>query len=110
MTGSSIDTLIFDLGDVLFEWSASVATTMSPKVLRRVLNSVTWYEYEKGQFTEQDCYAAIAHELVLSVSDVTVGFQSLRQSLISRPYMFELIRELKHGRRVYAMSNMSAPD
>ncbi|KAE9405549.1 HAD-like protein [Gymnopus androsaceus JB14] len=104
------DTIIFDLGDVLFTWSASTKTSISPKVLREILQTTTWFKYEMGQISEEECYADVALEMGLSAVDVRRAFQSARESLTSRPCMVDLIRELKPGRKVYAMSNISMED
>jgi HAD superfamily hydrolase (TIGR01509 family) len=105
-----IDTLIFDIGDVLFTWSAETKTSISPKKLKEILNTVTWFEYEKGKLTEDECYATIAKQMNLDASEIARAFQGARDSLTSRQFMVDLIRELKPGRKVYAMSNISAPD
>lgn len=60
-----------------------------------------------GQISEEECYADVALEMGLSAVDVRRAFQSARESLTSRPCMVDLIRELKPGRKVYAMSNIS---
>ncbi|KAJ8086651.1 hypothetical protein PM082_005474 [Marasmius tenuissimus] len=105
-----IDTLIFDLGDVLFTWSADTKSTVSPKVLRKILESANWFEYEKGRLSEDDAYALTASEHGLQPQEVRAAFQAARDTLASRPFMVDLIRQLKPGRKVYAMSNISAPD
>lgn len=104
------DTLIFDIGDVLFTWSAETKTTISPKTLHKILQSATWFEFEKGKISEAESYATVAREFGIEAKEVKEAFQGARDSLTSRPFMVNLIRELKPGRRVYAMSNISAPD
>ncbi|KAF9078599.1 HAD-like domain-containing protein [Rhodocollybia butyracea] len=104
------DTIIFDLGDVLFTWSASTKTTISPKILRSILQTTTWFRYEKGEISEEQCYTTVALEMGISADDVRSAFQEARKSLTSRPFMVDLIRELKPGRRIYAMSNISTED
>ena len=104
------DTLIFDIGDVLFTWSAETRTTISPKTLHKILQTATWFEFEKGKISEAESYATVAREFGLEAKEVEEAFQGARDSLTSRLFMVNLIRELKPGRRVYAMSNISAPD
>ncbi|THU85197.1 HAD-like protein [Dendrothele bispora CBS 962.96] len=107
----TIDTLFFDLGDVLFTWSPSTQLpSVPPKTLRKILESATWFEYEKGNLSEDACYAAVATEFCVSPDHVREAFQAARDTLTSRPFMVDLIRQLKPGRKVYAMSNISAPD
>ncbi|WP_394830098.1 HAD-IA family hydrolase [Pendulispora rubella] len=104
------DTLIIDIGDVLFTWSAETKTAISPRTLRKILNTATWFEYEKGQRSEVDCYSTIGRELDLSPDDIAAALRGARDSLMARTEMVTLLRELKPGRRVYAMSNISEPD
>ncbi|KAF9063013.1 Haloacid dehalogenase-like hydrolase-domain-containing protein [Rhodocollybia butyracea] len=104
------DAIIFDLGDVLFAWSALTKTSISPQVLRSIIQSTTWFKYERGEISEEECYATVALEKCISVNDVRRAFQEARESLTSQPLMTDLIRELKPGRGIYAMSNISAED
>jgi len=105
-------TVIFDLGDVLFTWSPSTPKSPLPaKKVREILRSVHWFEYEKGNLTEERVYSLVAQEFDLAAADVKQAFQAARDSLQSNPQLLELIRELrKAGIAIYAMSNISAPD
>ncbi|KAJ3554785.1 hypothetical protein NM688_g2928 [Phlebia brevispora] len=104
-----VDTLIFDLGDVLFEWSVDTTTPIPPKQLHRMLGTATWFEYEKGNLTEEECHSAIAREFGFTSSDVDETVHAAVASLRIRPNVFNLIKELKSGHRVFAMTNMAAP-
>ena len=97
-------TVIFDLGDVLFTWAPSAPKSPLPaKLLRNILRSFHWFEYEKGSL--------VAHEFNVAPSNVEQAFQAARDSLKSNPKMLEVIRELREaGLAIYAMSNISAPD
>ena len=106
------ENIIFDLGDVLFTWSAVTNPPVPPKMLKRILRSVSWFEYEKGNVSEQEAYDAAAAEFDLRVEDVRRAFGEARASLRSNKRLVALIRELKaqRGVRVFAMSNISVPD
>ena len=112
MLKSRFSTVIFDLGDVLFTWSASTPQSpLPPKVTKGILRSAHWFEYEKGNLSEDQAYAAAAEEFGVQESDVKGGFIAARNSLQSDPTMLKLIREIEStGRTIYAMSNISAPD
>lgn len=107
-----IDNVIFDLGDVLFTWSASTGTSISPQTLHSILRSSTWFEYEKGNLTEDEVYSLAAKEFSLDVSEVSAAFHAARNTLRSDPSMVALLHELKESSdiRLFAMSNISAPD
>lgn len=106
--------IVFDIGDVLFQWSATTKTSISPKTLRSILNCPTWFDYERGRLAENDCYAAISQEFNVNPNEVRDAFSQARDSLQANHDFISLIRELKaqaNGRlRVYAMSNISLPD
>ena len=107
-----IDNVIFDLGDVLFTWSANTGTSISPKTLHNILRSATWFEYEKGNLGEEEAYSLVAAEFSLDPLEVGAAFRAARDSLHSDPSMVSLLRELKGNSdiRLFAMSNISAPD
>jgi len=106
------NTVIFDLGDVLFTWSPSTPKSpLPPNVLRNILRSFPWFEYEKGNLEESEVYSLVAQEFNVARADVENAFQAARDSLQSNLKMLEVIRELREaGLAIYAMSNISAPD
>lgn len=108
----SYSAVIFDLGDVLFTWSLPTQESLLPaKVLRRILHSVHWFEYEKGNLDEDQVYSLVAQEYNLSLTDVKCTFQVARETLKKNTVMLNIIRELKEaGLVIYAMSNISTPD
>jgi FMN phosphatase YigB (HAD superfamily) len=106
------DNVIFDIGDVLFTWSAETKTSISSSTLRKILRSATWFEYEKGNLDECECNALVAREFELDAGEVAAAFQGARDSLREDPDMISMLHELKRetGVRLFAMSNISAPD
>ena len=104
--------IIFDLGDVLFTWAPSTPESPLPeKVLRNILRSFHWFEYEKGNLEEHEIYSLVAQEFNVTPRDVENAFQVARDSLKSNQKMLEVIRELREaGLAIYAMSNISAPE
>ena len=107
-------TIIMDLGDVLFTWSAPTNTAISGGTLRRIISSTIWYEYECGLISEEVCYARVAEQFSLPPCEVAEVFSQARNSLQSNDAMIEVIRELKTASNqavcVYAMSNISKED
>lgn len=105
-------TLILDLGDVLFSWSAETKTSISSKTLKRILESPTWYEFEKGLVSQETCYSRVGKEFDIPVSEIAKAFQDARDSLTPNTQLITLIKELKARSllTVIAMSNISQPD
>lgn len=107
-------TIIFDLGDVLFNWSPQTKTTISPRILRSILSSPTWFDFERGRLAEDECHERIGQEFSLEPSEIKCAFGQARDSLVANDDLISLIRELKAqsggGLQVFAMSNISLPD
>ncbi|KAI1449975.1 Haloacid dehalogenase-like hydrolase-domain-containing protein [Annulohypoxylon stygium] len=104
--------IIFDLGDVLFTWSANTTTTIPPRKLREILSTSTWHSYERGEITRDVCYQLSAEQFSLSASEIAEAFVQARQSLQPDHAIVSFIRELKEDSsiQVYAMSNVGKED
>lgn len=114
MNYSKYSTLILDLGDVLFSWSASTKASISSKTLKLMLSSPPWLEYECGRITQEVCYHRLGERFSIRPSEVAEAFNQARDTLQSNDGMISLIHELKKSSdgalHVYAMSNISKPD
>ncbi|KAF7361854.1 Alpha-D-glucose-1-phosphate phosphatase YihX [Mycena venus] len=110
----SFNTIIFDIGDVLFSWSPHTKTSISPQTFRHILSSPTWFDYERGKLSEDDCYAKVGSEFSLPPEAIRQAFIEARASLQSNDDLIALVRELKEQSndtlRVFAMSNISLAD
>ncbi|KAJ7924857.1 Haloacid dehalogenase-like hydrolase-domain-containing protein [Mycena leptocephala] len=110
----NFNTLIFDIGDVLFSWSSNTKTSISSKTLRQILACPTWFDYERGKISQDDCYAKVGSEFSLPIEEIRQAFIEARESLQSNDDFISLIRELKEESnntlQVFAMSNISLPD
>lgn len=107
-----MDTVIFDLGDVLFEWSSLTAMPLlSEESIRTLFKSDIWSEYETARCTESEVHRRLSALLETSEPTITSALELMRESIRSSPQMFETVRLLKKsGIKVYAMSNISQPD
>jgi hypothetical protein len=76
-------TIIFDIGDVLF---TETKTSISTKTLRRMLLSPTWFDYERGKLSEDDCYARIEVEFAFQPEKIQCAFRQARDSLRARGF------------------------
>jgi FMN phosphatase YigB (HAD superfamily) len=108
-----ITSIVFDLGDVLFNWSCD-ATSIPKETLRDILTSDTWKEYECGRpKKEEECYSKISSERGVSKDAIADALTRARDSLTPDAGMFQLIKNLKathEGLKIFAMSNISTPD
>jgi len=106
--------LIFDLGDVLFSWSPVTSTSISPNVLKRFLSSTVWRAYECGMLSEDECYRQVGEKFSLDPAEVRQAILDARSSLVPDNAFIDFIRDLQAeaqgALRIFAMSNISAPD
>ena len=111
-TTGGFRTLILDLGDVLFTWSAQTTTTISPRLLKDIMSGPTWFDYERGRLSQAECYARVGQEFGVEPATVDEAFKQARESLRANDELLALVRELKArcGLRVFALSNISLPD
>ena len=108
------NTLIFDIGDVLYTWSPKTPTPISPRTLKTILSSPLWGQYECGKLSEAECYQRVSVEHAVDASDVARAFEHARDSLLPNTELLSFIESLKResggSLRVFAMSNISQPD
>ncbi|KAJ7579160.1 Haloacid dehalogenase-like hydrolase-domain-containing protein [Mycena floridula] len=111
-TIASFNTLILDLGDVLFSWSAETITSIAAQQLKAIISSCTWFEYERGLIGQDVCYERLGTEFSISPSEIEQAFQQARDSLRSNDDLIALVKELKNDShlKVFAMSNISTED
>ncbi|KAI0380164.1 HAD-like protein [Hypomontagnella monticulosa] len=104
--------IIFDLGDVLFTWSANTKTTIPPRKLRDIRSTPIWYNYERGEITRDVCYELSARQFSLPASEIAKAFVQARESLCSNDAIVSFLRELRRDPviEVYAMSNIGKED
>jgi HAD superfamily hydrolase (TIGR01509 family) len=104
--------VIFDLGDVLFTWSANTTTIIPARKLRDILTTPIWYSYERGEITRDACYELSARQFSLPLSEIAEAFAQARQSLQPNQTIVSFLRELRNDPviQVYAMSNVGKED
>ncbi|EJT99798.1 HAD-like protein [Dacryopinax primogenitus] len=104
------DTIIFDIGDVLFTWEPAPNRSIPGGTFKLILRSHAFYEYECGRLTEEEFYRSTADRLNVPYEDVQAAFHDARESLVPNPLMPPLIRQLKENHKILAGSNISKPD
>ncbi|KAF2867392.1 Haloacid dehalogenase-like hydrolase-domain-containing protein [Massariosphaeria phaeospora] len=107
-----IKAVIFDIGDVLFNWSPYTKTPISARTFHQILASPTWHAFECGHLTQDACYAQIGLDFSLAAEEVAEACAQARGSLQRDETLVAFIKELKgvEGVHVYAMSNMAKED
>ena len=110
---SKYSALIFDIGDVLFTWSAKTKTSISPKSLGMIIKSSIWDDFERNRISQETCYKQAGEKFGLAPEEIATAFQQATDSLRSDDRLISVIRDLKAASqgqlRVFAMSNISLP-
>ncbi|KAH9164229.1 Haloacid dehalogenase-like hydrolase-domain-containing protein, partial [Lactarius sanguifluus] len=106
--------LIFDLGDVLLTWSPVTKTSISPKMLKAMPSSTIWHDYERGNLSEDECYRLVGDKFSLDPEEFRRAILDARDSIRPDDAFVRFIRDLQAeaqgALRIFAMSNISAPD
>lgn len=92
----------------------SLLCSLSSKILKRILSSSIWFDYERGRITQQICYHRVEEEFSVDHKEFGQALDEAKDSLQSNDELISVIRELKAqsgGKlRVLAMSNISSLD
>jgi FMN phosphatase YigB (HAD superfamily) len=105
--------IVFDLGDVLFQWSSTTRTSLSSKALRALMTTDIWYDYECGRISQETCYSRLAERGQVRVEDVYEAMHQAKESLTADFELVDFIRQIKQSTphlRIFALSNVSLPD
>lgn len=106
-------TVILDIGDVLVSWSAPEAAKVSPKSLKRAMNTSSWFEFERGRISQDECYTQVGKLIGAAPEDVDATILEASTSLKVDKTMMDALTTLKstaHGKlKLCLMSNMAAP-
>jgi HAD superfamily hydrolase (TIGR01509 family) len=104
--------LIFDLGDVLFQWSRDTKTSVSPQLLKKMLSSPHWYDYECGRVSRAMCYERVALQFGIDPSQIDKAFAQARASLQPDAAIVTFLKNLRKRLpiKIYAMSNVANED
>lgn len=104
--------IIFDLGDVLFTWSANTKTTIPARKLKDILSTPVWHSYERGEITRDVCYEQSAQQFCIPASEIAEAFTQAHESLQPDDAIVSLLHELRKDPavQVYAMSNVGKED
>ncbi|KAF2680419.1 HAD-like protein [Lentithecium fluviatile CBS 122367] len=107
-------TLILDLGDVLFHWSARDLTALSPSTFHAVILTPAWGELECGRLTEDEALELIGQELSISPDTIREAFSQCRRTLRVDQETIAALKALKEemngNLKVYAMTNIARDD
>ncbi|KAJ3768470.1 HAD-like domain-containing protein [Lentinula raphanica] len=115
LQSTTISTIIFDIGDVLCTYTLQPISGESPfnkKLLKNIISSTVWEDYEKGLLSEEECYQRAADVFHTRAEDIRAWLNKARESLVFTPQMISILKGLKLQKqfRLVAMSNISHRD
>lgn len=107
--------LIFDLGDVIFNWSPKVGQSdLSIHLLKEVQSTEIWRQYICGLVQEVECYRQIASRFAITPTEVAEIFDKARQTISLNMDVYNFVKSLKKQypgiSHIYIMSNVSVVD
>lgn len=109
-----VSALILDLGDVLLNWATTTKTSISGKIIKAIVSSHIWMDFERGRISENACYERAAKHFGVPLDSLTEAFMHSRDTLQSNEAFVTFLKDIKkalHGSlKIYAMSNMSKED
>ncbi|OBZ71404.1 Alpha-D-glucose-1-phosphate phosphatase YihX [Grifola frondosa] len=100
--GCKYSTLIVDVSDVLVTWPPNLSPPIPLQVLKSCLDSKTWYDYECGLISKEDCLQLLGERFSLDVTSIDDVWHQVRGSLRPNREMVSLVAEI----RVQSGSNL----
>jgi epoxide hydrolase-like predicted phosphatase len=107
----TINTVIFDMGEVLFTWKPTIDTRVTFDNLRTITHCETWEQFERGKIDPDGCYQQLGAKIGFPGSEIAATFRQTTSCLKPDPRMTALLHELKSQNvAIYMMTNIPLPD
>lgn len=105
-------TIILDLGDVLFHWSAKAVTVLPRQTLKCIMLSPVWSALERGEIEETVAFEAIGLELSINPEFIREALAQAKTTLRVDTKLIAKLRDLKAltDVKVVAMTNIARND
>ncbi|KAI0774629.1 hypothetical protein BD413DRAFT_472576 [Trametes elegans] len=109
----SCDHIVFDLGD-LFPRSpdGGEMCPIPPHTLQRMFRSLPYFDHEKDEIDEDDCYALLASQYRVPVAHVASAMRGVQARRTLNEPLLALVRQIRSSTdvRAHGIFNISAPD
>lgn len=104
--------VILDFGDVLFTWSNQLKSAIPGKLLKQMMSSPTWGDFECGRISQAECYAKVGERFHVDPKELEDHLSEARKTLSYDSTLIMFVRSLKeeYGISVFAMSNVGHED
>ncbi len=105
---------VFDVSDVLITWPSDLAYPIDRKVLRSYLVSRTWFQYESGKISKDECLQGLATKFSHDAVNIDNAWRNVAAALRPNEEMVTLIKEIRQTTggttRIFGAFNVSQPD
>ncbi|KAF8992607.1 HAD-like protein [Cyathus striatus] len=112
--GSTICSIILDLGDVVFTYTSPPNSPLDHGTLKRIINSGPYYIYESGKISKEEAYSNISEKFSIPVEHISTGLSLAADTIQVNADLIAFLKKLRQreGSRlsVYGMSNIAAPE
>ena len=110
-----IKNVIFDLGEVMFDWNPKGITenfTGDVELQKRIQSELyyhqDWMDFDCALITEEEATRRASERLEISLIDAQELFEQTKDSLVLIPETFELLKKVKEKElNAYCLSNIS---
>ncbi|KAI1784097.1 HAD-like domain-containing protein [Ganoderma leucocontextum] len=105
---------VFDVSDVLITWPPDLTCPIDRKVLRSYLVTRTWFQYESGKISKEECLQRLATKFSHEPVNIDNAWRHVTAALRPNEEMVALIKEIREttgGKaRIFGTFNVSRPD
>ena len=98
-----IKALVFDFAHVLCSWKRPNHSCVPPELLRLIMSSDIWHDYERGRFTQEECYAKVAVRFPVSAIDMEYTLVQARKTVQIHHDTLAFIKQVKDDSAGYLM-------
>lgn len=105
---------VFDVSDVLLTWPSDLTYPIDRKILRSYLVCRTWFQYESGKVSKDECFQDLATKFSHDAGNIDNAWRRVAAALRPNEEMVALIKEIRQTTggtaRIFGAFNVSQPD
>ena len=105
--------LIIELRNIIYKLPSKLDTPVPLHTLNTISRSSnSWFQYEKGDLSDQDCYTRVAAEYNLDKAEFELTIKEARAALTADPKLFTLLQRIKatFNLQIIITTNISSSD
>ena len=110
---SNYQTIIFDMGEVLFSWTPTDHPSVPVSTLVSMIRHDLWPSFERGELSAEQVYQTLGEEFSISAAEIAAAFGMATAALKPNDQMTALVQDIKRhctGTPIVMMTNIPRPD